>query len=355
MFQPASMVNNPSDIIADQFGRPMGSLRISVTDRCNIRCGYCMPEEDYVWLPRQSLLTFEELTRLTDVFASVGVTKVRITGGEPLLRQDLPDLVGKLRSSGRFSDIALTTNGILLAKFAASLHAAGLGRVTVSLDTLRPERFTRFTRSKRHADVIAGIEAVQEAGFQRTKLNTVVIRRFNDDELIDLIEFCRTRSLEPRFIEYMDVGGATRWSMDMVVSRSEILEKLRAHYGDVTPVAQDSAAGVAPAESFVLPNGTRLGIIASTTQPFCKTCDRSRLTADGMWFLCLYATDGVDLKEMLRGGASDEELAAAIRSTWSDRSDRGAEQRLQVGGREALYQVESLRSDPHREMHTRGG
>lgn len=327
---------------------------MSVTDRCNIRCGYCMPEDDYVWLPRQSLLTFEELTTLAHVFADCGVSKIRITGGEPLLRQNLPDLIEQLRSGNRFSDIALTTNGILLARFAASLLGAGLSRVTVSLDTLQPDRFTDFTRSNRHADVIAGIDAAVDVGFRDTKLNTVVIREFNDDELIDLIEFCRVRSMEPRFIEYMDVGGATRWSMDQVVSRAEILDRLTAHYGQVT-AAPAVSERVAPAESFVLSDGFRFGIIASTTQPFCRECDRSRLTADGMWFLCLYATAGVDLKEMLRGGNSRDEIADAIRSAWRQRADRGAERRLEESSRGVLYQLESLRANPHREMHTRGG
>src|SRR3989454_1512535 len=210
---------------ADVFGRPLRSLRVSVTDRCNLRCRYCMPEEEYVWLPKSSLLTFEEIARVTGVFAELGVTKVRLTGGEPLLRHELPNLVSMLRADRRLADLALTTNGVLLGRFAAELKAAGLGRVTVSLDTLRPDRMQDFARSSRHADVLAGIGAAGQAGFERVKLNTVVVRGFNDDELADLILFGERHDAEVRFIEYMDVGGATQWSREQVVSRAESLER----------------------------------------------------------------------------------------------------------------------------------
>src|SRR6266545_2746586 len=263
-------------VLRDTFGRPLASLRISVTDRCNMRCRYCMPEDEYVWLPRESILTFEEITRLVGVFASLGVHKVRLTGGEPLLRHDLASLVAMIARDPRIADLAVTTNGLLLAKHAADLRRAGLQRVTVSLDTLRPERMLAFAKSARHADVLGGIEPV--AGDQR-----------------------------------------------------------------------------APAERFRLPDGATFGIIASTTAPFCASCDRSRLTADGHWFLCLYAAQGIDLREPLRRGASDQELAALIAGPWRGRADRGAEERLAVRERGALYPIESLRADPHREMHTRGG
>ncbi|HYL54201.1 MAG TPA: radical SAM protein, partial [Gemmatimonadales bacterium] len=254
----------------------------------------------------------------------------------------------------RITDLAMTTNGLLLAKHAAALKAAGLSRVTVSLDTLRPERMRTFAKSPHHADVLAGIEAARQAGFEKIKLNTVVIRGFNDDELIDLIDFARSHQAEVRFIEYMDVGGATRWSMDQVVSQREILETLGRHHGAIRPLADESRAPP-PAERFGLPDGTTFGIIASTTAPFCRTCDRSRITADGTWVLCLYAEGGLDLREPLRRGATDEELATIIRDGWRGRRDRGAEERLGVTHRGALYRIESLRADPHREMHTRGG
>jgi GTP 3',8-cyclase len=338
--------------VLDAYSRPLGSLRISVTDRCNLRCDYCMPQEEYVWLERDELLSFEEIAQLASVFTGVGVNKIRLTGGEPLLRRDLDRLVGLLRQNSQITDLALTTNGVTLAQHAEALHAAGLRRITVSLDTLGPERFRALTRRDQHARVVEGIDAAQRAGFSGTKVNAVVIRGFNEDELCDLIEFGREHNVEVRFIEYMDVGGALRWSTNQVYSRQEMLRDLAARYGPVTPIPRD---GSAPAEEYTLPDGTRFGIISSTTEPFCGTCDRARLTADGMLFLCLYARDGVDLKHMLRGGAREEEIADAIRHAWTGRRDRGAEQRLHVPARTALFQIQELRQDPRKEMHTRGG
>ena len=338
-------------MIVDRLARPLGSLRVSVTDRCNLRCRYCMPEQEYVWLPKQSILTFEEITRLVRVFASLGVEKVRLTGGEPLLRHDLPALTGMISRIPGIRDLAMTTNGLLLSKQAAALRQAGLGRMTVSLDTLRPERMRDLARTDRHADVLAGIDAARAAGFTGLKLNTVVIRGVNEDELAELIEFARAHEAEVRFIEYMDVGGATEWSTQQVVSQREMLDILTKRYGPISPLP----AGNAPAERFRLPDGATFGIIASTTAPFCRSCDRSRLTADGTWFLCLYAERGIDLRDALRNGASDAELTRLITATWQGRSDRGAEQRLGLTERSPLYRVEGLRADPHREMHTRGG
>ena len=344
-----------AELPRDTFGRPLASLRLSVTDRCNLRCRYCMPEDEYVWLPRTAILSFEEIERLVGVFARLGVHKVRLTGGEPLLRHDLPTLVAMIARNPRIRDLAMTTNGSLLGKHAAALRAAGLERVTVSLDTLRPERMLAFAKSARHADVLEGISAAREAGFAKLKLNAVVIRGFNDDELADLIEFARVHDAEVRFIEYMDVGGATRWSQDQVVSQREMLEVLAKRHGPIEPVHPIGDDGRAPAERFQLVDGTTFGIIASVTAPFCRTCDRSRVTADGTWFLCLYAGQGVDLREPLRRGATDDDLASLIRDTWQGRTDRGAEERLGVADRGVLYRIESLKADPHREMHTRGG
>ena len=342
------MPDSPRDVLK----RPLGSLRVSVTDRCNLRCRYCMPEQEYVWLPKQSILTFEEIARLVGIFTSLGVEKVRLTGGEPLLRHDLATLTGMLAKNPAIRDLALTTNGLLLTRQADALKQAGLGRVTVSLDTLRPERMQALARSDRHADVLAAIATARRVGFP-VKLNTVVIRGVNEDELVELVEFARAHEAEVRFIEYMDVGGATGWSMEQVVSQQEILERLSLQYGAITPVTSGDVA--APAERFRLPDGTTFGIVASTTAPFCRSCDRSRLTADGTWFLCLYAERGIDLREPLRNGASDAELADLIASTWRGRTDRGAEARLGLAHRTPLYQVNGLRADPHREMHTRGG
>jgi len=340
--------------LTDLLGRPLSSLRVSVTDRCNIRCRYCMPDDKYVWLPRVSILSFEEIDRLVAVFASLGVTKVRLTGGEPLLRQQLDHLIALLAARPAISDLALTTNGILLSRVAAQLKRAGLRRVTVSLDTLQPDRFRGFTRSGRHAEVLAGIGAAVDAGFQSVKINTVVIRGFNDDELVDLLAFGREHGAEVRFIEYMDVGGATQWSPAEVVSRREMVAALTRHYGPVQALPE-SARSSAPAERFALPDGTTFGIIASTTEPFCRSCDRGRLTADGTFFMCLYAARGADLRELVRSGASDEVIAARLREVWRARADRGAEERAVAPERSALYQIASLRADPHREMHTRGG
>ena len=336
----------------DTLGRPLRNLRISVTDRCNLRCQYCMPEEEYVWLPREDLLHFEEVSALVDIFAELGVDKIRLTGGEPLLRRDLPVLVRMLAAKAAIRDLAITTNGVLLSEQAQALYDAGLHRVTVSLDTLRPDRFKRLTRRDSHPKVLEGIDAVGRAGFRGLKVDTVVMRGSNDDELVDLIEYGRRVGAEVRFIEYMDVGGATRWSMDRVFPRTAILDRLKQHYGRIEPVIEDSAA---PAERFVLPDGTIFGIISSTTAPFCRSCDRSRLTADGMWYLCLYAKEGTDLRAPLRRGASKDELKSLIIPAWESRTDRGAEERLALTDRRPLVQVGELRRDPHLEMHTRGG
>jgi cyclic pyranopterin phosphate synthase len=339
-------------IVKDVYQRPLRNLRISVTDRCNLRCGYCMPEEDYVWLPREQILDFEEISTLADVFMDLGVDKIRLTGGEPLLRRDLPALIRLLAAKPRLRDLAMTTNGVLLGEQARALRAAGLHRVTVSLDTLRPERFTALTRRANHGQVLEGIAALAPAGFTGTKLDTVVMRDVNHDELADLIEHGRTVPAEVRFIEYMDVGGATRWSMGGVVSRAEMLTILEGRYGRIEPVVEESTA---PADRYKLADGTVFGIIASTTEPFCASCDRSRLTADGVFYLCLYAQKGVDLRGPLRRGASRDEVQALIAGAWGRRADRGAEERLRLRDRTPLVQIGRLREDPHLEMHTRGG
>ncbi len=343
-----------AETVRDTLDRPLKNLRVSVTDRCNLRCRYCMPEEEYVWLPRSSILSFEEIDRLVRVFSTLGVADVRLTGGEPLLRHDLSHLIELLAANDGITDIALTTNGVLLARQAEALKRAGLHRVTVSLDTVRPDRYRIFNRAEKFAAVEESIAVVRDVGLERTKINSVVIRGFNDDELVDLMEFAGEHGAELRYIEYMDVGGATDWSMEQVVSRAEILDTLSTHYGDITPLSNDDDPS-APAQRFSLPDGRPFGIVASTTGPFCRSCDRSRLTADGMFFMCLYADDGVDLRELVRSDASDDEIANAIASAWRARSDRGAEQRVAMRERGVLYQVEGLRSDPHREMHTRGG
>ena len=283
-----------------------------------------------------------------------------------------------LAANPRIRDLALTTNGVLLADQAATLKSAGLHRVTLSLDTLRPERFLAMSQRDEHARVLAGFAAAQSAGFTGTKLDAVVVRGVNDDELADLIEFGRAHGAEVRFIEYMDVGGATQWTGAKVVSRDEMLEGLEARYGKIKPVIEESAA---PAARFALPDGTIFGIIASTTAPFCRSCNRSRITADGMWFRCLYATTGTDLRKILRAGSStpgaaqvpgshgeggekkaspgisdvETQLARVIEDAWRGREDRGAEQRHAERFRGAFIPLDELRRNPHLEMHTRGG
>lgn len=347
------MANVPSQSpIVDRYRRPLRNLRISVTDRCNLRCRYCMPEAEYIWLPRKDLLTFEEISTLVDVFMSLGVDKVRITGGEPLLRHDLPTLVEMLAVKPGLRDLAMTTNGVLLAGHVEALKAAGLGRVTVSLDTLRADRSKSLSQRGTHPSVLAGIASVAPAGFTNTKIDTVALNGTNDDELVDLIEFGRTVPAEVRFIEYMDVGGATNWKPERVLSRAEMLSRLTAHYGPIAPLPNTDGA---PADRFELPDGTTFGIVSSTTQPFCSACDRSRLTADGLWYLCLYAMEGVNLRDPLREGASAADLAELITGNWTTRDDRGAVERFAERDRSPFIPLTVLKSDPHLEMHTRGG
>lgn len=314
-----------------------------------------MPEPEYVWLPRADVLGYEEIAALADVFLAAGVAKVRLTGGEPLARAELPVLVRLLAGKPGLVNLSLTTNGVLLAEHAVDLRQAGLGRLTVSLDTLRAERFRALTGRDTHARVLAGIDAARSAGFSPIRIDTVVLRRHNDDELGSLLAFGREIGAEVRFIEYMDVGGATRWSAGAVVSRAEILASIARAHGPIEPAGHDAPRGSDPAERFRLRDGTCFGIIASTTAPFCRACDRARLTANGVWYQCLYAGSGVDLRAPLRAGVPASELAAMVARAWQARADRGAEDRLVAANRGPIIPVEALRRDPHLEMHTRGG
>jgi cyclic pyranopterin phosphate synthase len=337
--------------IVDTLGRPLRSLRVSVTDRCNLRCEYCKPEEEYVWLSRDDLLHFEEVSRLVDVFIGLGVDKIRLTGGEPLLRRNLGQLVEQLAEKP-LKDLALTTNGILLEEFAEPLQRAGLRRLNVSLDTLVPERFFRLTRQNDHGRVMRGIRAASRV-FTGTKLDAVIMRGVNDDELEPLLDFAAGIGAEVRFIEYMDVGGATHWSRDTVVPRVEMLERLRARFGGVAAIEEPGST--APADRFALPDGRVFGVIASTTAPFCRDCDRARITADGVFYTCLYGTDGLALRTSLRRGDPPDTIARRIEARWLARADRGAEERVGVRERTVFVPVSALRADPHLEMHKRGG
>ena len=311
-----------------------------------------MPEEEYVWLAHDDLLHYEEISGLVDVMIDLGVDKIRLTGGEPLLRRDLPALVRLLAAKPALNDLAMTTNGMLLEDAAPMLRDAGLRRLNISLDTLRPERFQALTRSNSHARVLRGIDAASRL-FTGVKLDAVIMRGVNDDELVPLLDYGAEHGAEVRFIEYMDVGGATRWASDLVVPRREVLARLREHFGRVEPI--EEPASTAPADRYRLDDGRTFGVISSTTEPFCGTCDRARLTADGVFYTCLYAQDGLSLRELVRQKVPRPEIARIVGERWSRRRDRGAEERLGVRERTAFVPVSALRADPHLEMHNRGG
>ena len=299
--------------LVDSFGRVHRDLRISVTDRCNFRCTYCMPAEGMTWLPRSQVLTFEEIERIARVCVErFGVDAIRLTGGEPTVRAHMPVLVGKLAAlrtgDGRPADIALTTNGATLRSVAADLVAAGLRRVNISLDTLRRDRFVELTRRDELDHVLDGIEAAKEAGLDPVKINAVVMRDVNDDEVVDLAAFGRERGVTMRFIEWMPLDADQRWQSDAVVSQAEIVAAIDAVF-PVEPLVR----GHQPAERFAYRDGQgEIGVIPSVTRPFCDTCDRVRLTAEGQLRSCLFSVDEVDLRSLLREGGSDDDLAEAV-------------------------------------------
>jgi cyclic pyranopterin phosphate synthase len=328
-----------TDTVADSLGRPLRDLRISVTDRCNFRCVYCMPKEvfgrDYQFLPRKELLTFEEIERVSRVLVDLGVRKLRITGGEPLLRRDLEKLVGRLVMLGDL-DVTLTTNGALLARTARALAAAGLTRVTVSLDSLDDEVF----RAMNDVDfpvarVLAGIDAAADAGLP-VKVNVVVKRGLNDGSVLEMARRFRGTGHIVRFIEYMDVGATNGWRMDDVVPAAEIVAAIGAEF-PLEPL--ESAYRGEVAERYRYRDGAgEIGVIASVTQPFCGDCTRARLSADGKLYTCLFALRGHDLREVLRSGTGDEEIEAAIRAIWTRRTDRYSELRTEKTS--GLHKVE---------------
>jgi cyclic pyranopterin phosphate synthase len=313
----------------DLLGRPLRALRISVTDRCNFRCTYCMPREvfgpDYAFLPREAILSFEEVTRLVRIFAGLGVTKVRLTGGEPLLRRDLPDLVRMLAALPGLEDLALTTNGVLLPELAPALFTSGLKRLTVSLDTLRPERLRAMSDTDLPlARVLEGLEAACTAGFAPLKLNCVLQRGVNDDEILDLATYARERGHTLRFIEFMDVGTSNGWQLRDVVPAHEVHRKLHATW-PLEPIPAEQ--GAVERRWRYADGGGEVGLIASVTAPFCAGCDRARLSADGHLYTCLFAGEGLDLKGFLRAGHGDADLAALLAAHWKRRADRYSEQR----------------------------
>jgi len=308
----------------------MQDLRISVTDRCNFRCPYCMPREryheHYRFLKSSQRLTFEEIVRLTRLFLQLGVRKLRITGGEPLLRPGLADLIGDLTTLSGVEDVALTTNGVLLPQHAAELRAAGLGRVTVSLDSLDPAVFARMAGDLGSPDeVLAGIAAAQRAGLAPIKVNAVVQRGVNDHTVLPLLEHFRGSGVTVRLIEYMDVGNRNEWRREQVVPSQELLQQIHARW-PLAPLQRDFAGEVAERHAYADGQG-EVGFISSVSQPFCGDCSRARLSSDGVLYTCLFATQGLDLRAPLRDGASDEELLALIRGCWQARSDRYSELR----------------------------
>jgi cyclic pyranopterin phosphate synthase len=322
-------------------GRRMHDLRISVTDRCNFRCSYCMPAEifgrDYAFLPRAQILTYEEITRLARLFAGLGVEKLRITGGEPTVRHDLPDLVRMLAAIDGVRDLTLTTNGSALRKLAGPLAAAGLRRITVSLDSLDDEVFRRMNGADFPVRrVLDGIGAAREAGLAPIKVNVVVRRGLNEESILPLARWARDEGLIVRFIEFMDVGHTNGWRMDEVLPRSEILARIDAALPlEALPPSYPGEV----ADRFRYRDGSgEIGVIASVTQPFCGACTRARLSAEGELYTCLFAGRGTDLKEPLRAGAGDDELLARIRAAWTIRADRYSE--LRAAGTAELPRVE---------------
>lgn len=316
--------------VLDLRNRPLRDLRISVTDKCNFRCHYCMPAEifgpDYAFLPENKLLSFAEIIRLTNIFTSLGVEKIRITGGEPLLRKNLPTLIRMLRQVEGVRDIAMTTNGSLLTQHAHALKEAGLARVTVSLDSLDDERFGRMNgRGFQVKKVIQGMEAARDAGLG-VKINMVVQRGVNDQDIIPMAAFCRENGYVLRFIEYMDVGNSNGWKLDQVVPSKEIIDMLQREI-PIEPLEPTYYGEVASRFRYVGTN-QELGLISSVTQAFCSSCTRARLSAEGRMYNCLFASSGEDLRTSLQTGESDEEIRKRIQEIWNKRDDHYSEERL---------------------------
>jgi cyclic pyranopterin phosphate synthase len=337
-------------MLRDAYNRPIKDLRISVTDRCNFRCTYCMPLEEYVWIDRSEILSFEEIARLAHLFVGLGVDKIRITGGEPLVRKDLHMLIGMLSGIEGVRDICLTTNAALLADQIHDLIAAGLKRINVSIDTLVPEKFKQITKRGDLDKVLEGLFAAERLGLHPIKINAVIERGVNDDDIIPLVEFSREHGFSMRFIEYMDVGNANSWLSEKIVSKKEIIETINSRF-PLREVGREN--GTAPSVDYEFTDGIGdVGVIASVTEPFCSSCTRARLTADGKLVTCLFSDVGHDLKTLMRNGVTDEQLIAIISSIWNQRTDRYSDERL-----EAMNSPEGYEPKSHRkiEMITLGG
>lgn len=304
--------------LLDKFGRVHDNLRISVTDRCNIRCFYCMPEEGVQFTDRKEILSFEEIERFVRAAVPLGITKLRLTGGEPLVRRDLPRLIGKLGSIEGIRDIALTTNAVLLEQQARDLYSAGLRRLNVHLDTLDRARFRQITRRDDLPRVLAGIDAAVDAGFRQIKLNVVAVKGLVEPDIVPMARFCKERGFEPRFIEFMPLDSQALWGRGKVLTADEIIATISAEMGPLLPVPDSDPR--APATEYAYADGSgRLGFIASVSKPFCLNCNRIRLTADGKLRYCLFAIDETDVKQLLRSDAGDEEIQAVIRQNVSEK------------------------------------
>jgi cyclic pyranopterin phosphate synthase len=332
-----------NEAILDRLKRPFRDLRISVTDRCNFRCPYCMPAEiygdKYTFLPRSDLLTFEEIARLARIFTGLGARKLRLTGGEPLVRQEIETLVAQLAALDGIEDLAMTTNGFLLPKKAQALKAAGLTRVTVSLDSLDDDVFRRMNGNRASVqNVLDGIAAAEKAGFAPIKINAVVQRGENDHTLVDLARYCKERGYIARFIEYMDVGTLNGWRLDDVVPAAEIVERIGAEM-PLEPVPGNYRGEVALRYRYQDGSG-EIGLIASVTRPFCGDCTRLRLSPEGELYTCLFAVKGADLRAPLRDGATDAEMEAIIRGIWSKRTDHYSEIRTSLTNRDQRDKVQ---------------
>ncbi len=321
----ADMTLDQTSLLTDQLKRPMRDLRLSVIDRCNFRCTYCMPEEevgpDFPWLGHDERLSFDEMLRLVRQFTLFGVEKIRLTGGEPLLRTHLDELIQGLREIPGIRDIAMTTNGVLLPRFAADLKAAGLDRVTVSLDALDESIFRQMNGGINFPEqVLEGIAAAQSVGFEDVKINTVVRRDINLGEVIPILRQFKGSGVTVRFIEYMDVGNVNHWQRDQVVPTAELIGHVSERW-EIEPIGKNYPGEVADRYRFADGSG-EIGFVSSISQPFCRSCNRSRLSADGKLYTCLFATEGTDLRELVRNGTSDDELHAAIRNVWENRHDQ---------------------------------
>ena len=335
--------------IRDHLGRPLKDLRISVMDRCNFRCIYCMPEEKFHsgfnFLKSSERLSFDEILRVTKLFSDLGVSKIRITGGEPLLRVNLSELIGDLSTLEKIEDIALTTNGVLLKKYSEELKACGLNRITVSLDSIDPEQFRKMTGGRGKLEtVLEGISEALSVGFKQVKINAVIKRGINDDQVIEMVDYFKKQSVIIRFIEYMDVGNLNQWKLNETVGSDEIIKKLSEKW-QLDPLDKNYEGETAQRYQ-ISGSETEIGLISSVTKPFCGSCTRARLSSDGKLYNCLFASEGKDIRSWVRNGKSDEYIRNELASIWKVRRDRYSELR---------YSDEIDKTDEKVEMYYIGG